>query len=47
LRNDVTIVLLTNLTNGSLLQLDDLFKIVGMPVVRKSAYNGNGDSSDD
>jgi len=44
---DVTIVLLTNLTNGSLLQLDDLFHIVGMPVVRKSAYNGAGDASED
>ena len=44
---DVTIVLLTNLTNGSLLQLDDLFHIVGMPVVRKSAYTGGGDASED
>ncbi len=47
LTNDVTIVLLTNLTNGSLLQLDELFRIVGMPVVRKSAYNGSGDASED
>ncbi|HCN83922.1 MAG TPA: serine hydrolase [Sphingobacteriaceae bacterium] len=47
LKNDVVIVLLTNLSNGSLGKLDDLFKMVGMPVVRKSAYNGNGDSSDD
>lgn len=44
---DVTIVLLSNLTNGSLLQLDDLYKMVGMPVVRKSAYSGNGDTSED
>lgn len=44
---DVTIVLLCNLTNGSLLQLDELFKIVGMPIVRKSAYTGNGDTSED
>jgi len=44
---DVTIVLLSNLTNGSLLQLDELFKIVGMPIVRKSAYNGNGDTNED
>ncbi len=44
---DVTVVLLSNLTNGSLLQLDDLFKMVGMPVVRKSAYTGNGDTSED
>lgn len=47
LKSDVTIVLLSNLTNGSLLQLDDLFKLVGMPVVRKSAYQGNGDSTDE
>ncbi|RYE21360.1 MAG: class C beta-lactamase-related serine hydrolase [Sphingobacteriales bacterium] len=47
LKNDVTIVLLSNLANGSLLQLDDLFKITGMPVVRKNAYNGAGDTAED
>jgi len=47
LKNDITIVLLTNLSNGSLAKLDGLFKITGMPVVRKSAYKGNGDSTDD
>lgn len=47
LKNDVTIVLLTNLTNGSLHQLDDLFKMVGMPVVRRSAYYGNGTAADE
>ena len=47
LKNDVTIVLLGNMVNGSLLHLDDLFKMTGMPVVRKSAYNGNGDTSED
>lgn len=47
LKNDVTIVLLSNLANGSLLQLDDLFKMTGMPVVRKGAYSGNGDASED
>ena len=47
MKNDITIVLLTNLANGSLLKLDDLFKAAGMPIVRKSAYNGNGDTSDD
>jgi hypothetical protein len=30
-----------------LLHLDDLFKMTGMPVVRKGAYNGNGDTSED
>ncbi|MBB6108408.1 CubicO group peptidase, beta-lactamase class C family [Mucilaginibacter lappiensis] len=47
MKNDITIVLLTNLANGSLLKLDDLFKAAGMPIVRKSAYTGNGDTSDD
>ncbi|AYL98303.1 serine hydrolase domain-containing protein [Mucilaginibacter celer] len=47
MKEDVVVVLLTNLANGSLLKLDDLFKTAGMPVVRKSAYNGNGDTSDD
>jgi len=47
MKNDITIVLLTNLANGSLLKLDDLFKAAGMPVVRKSAYSGNGDTTDD
>jgi CubicO group peptidase (beta-lactamase class C family) len=47
MKHDVVIVLLTNLSNGSLLKLDELFKITGMPVVRKSAYTGNGDTSED
>jgi CubicO group peptidase (beta-lactamase class C family) len=47
MKDDITIVLLTNLSNGSLLKLDDLFKATGMPIVRKSAYKGNGDTSDD
>jgi len=47
LDKDITIILLTNLTNGSLLKLDDLFNAAGMPVVRRSAYGGNGQASDD
>jgi CubicO group peptidase (beta-lactamase class C family) len=47
MKNDVTIVLLGNVVNGSLLHLDDLFKITGMPVVRKGAYNGAGDTEED
>lgn len=47
MKNDVTIVLLGNLVNGSLLHLDDLFKMTGMPVVRKGAYSGTGDAADD
>ena len=45
LNKDITVILLSNLTNGSLLKLDELFNIVGMPVVRRSAYSGNGQSS--
>ncbi|RKR81383.1 CubicO group peptidase (beta-lactamase class C family) [Mucilaginibacter gracilis] len=47
LKNDITVVLLSNLANGSLLKLHDLFKTVGMPIVRKSAYNGAGDTNED
>lgn len=47
LKNDVTIVLLGNMVNGSLLHLDDLFRITGMPIVRKSAYTGTGDEAED
>ncbi|MCJ8208251.1 beta-lactamase family protein [Mucilaginibacter sp. RS28] len=47
MKNDITIVLLGNLVNGSLLHLDDLFKITGMPIVRKGAYSGNGDTAED
>ena len=47
IKDDITIVLLSNLSNGSLLKLDGLFEITGMPIVRKSAYKGNGDTSED
>jgi CubicO group peptidase (beta-lactamase class C family) len=47
IKDDITIVLLSNLSNGSLLKLDELFKVTGMPIVRKSAYKGNGDTSED
>jgi CubicO group peptidase (beta-lactamase class C family) len=47
LKNDVTIVLLGNLVNGSLLHLDDLYKMTGMPIVRKNAYSGTGDAAED
>lgn len=47
LKNDVTIVLLGNLCNGALLHIDDLFKLEGMPVIRKGAYNGTGETSED
>jgi CubicO group peptidase (beta-lactamase class C family) len=47
MKNDVTIVLLGNMVNGSLLHLDDLFKMTGMPIVRKSAYTGTGETEED
>ena len=47
MKNDVTIVLLGNMVNGSLLHLDDLFKMTGMPIVRKSAYTGSGGVEED
>ena len=45
LDKDVTVILLSNLTNGSLLKLDELFNAAGMPVVRRSAYSGSGQNS--
>lgn len=43
LTNDVTIVLLSNMVNGSLVKLDSLYKILKMPILRRNAYNANGD----
>lgn len=37
-----TIILLTNMANGSLNHLDELYKIMGMPVIRSGAYDGRG-----
>lgn len=45
LDKDITVILLSNLTNGSLLKLDDLYKMVDMPIVRRSAYSGKGQST--
>lgn len=42
LTNDVTIVLLSNMANGSLTNLDELFKILEMPVIRQGAYTASG-----
>lgn len=42
LTNDVTIVLLTNMANGSLVHLDDLYKILEMPILRQNAYDALG-----
>lgn len=37
-----TIILLTNMANGSLNHLDELYKIMDMPVIRSGAYDGRG-----
>jgi CubicO group peptidase (beta-lactamase class C family) len=47
MKEDVVIILLDNMTNGSLLHLDDLFKMTGMPVVRAGAYGRSGEEEDE
>lgn len=47
LDKDVTVILLSNLTNGSLLHLDELYNLAGMPIVRRNAYSGNGQNLSD
>lgn len=42
LKKEVVIILLGNLTNGSLLHLDELYKYLKVPVIRKGAYSGSG-----
>jgi CubicO group peptidase (beta-lactamase class C family) len=42
LDKDIVVIFLGNLTNGSLQHLDDLFKYLKMPVIRKGAYSGTG-----
>lgn len=42
LTNDITIVLLSNMVNGSLNSLDELYKILEMPILRQNAYDANG-----
>lgn len=43
MKKDITIVLLTNLANGSLLHLDELYQILNMPVIRQAAYSASGE----
>lgn len=38
----IVVIFLGNLTNGSLMHLDDLYKYLKMPVIRKSAHSGRG-----
>ncbi|MBK0382700.1 beta-lactamase family protein [Pedobacter sp. SD-b] len=35
MKRDITIVILSNLVNGSINQIDDMYKILGMPVIRR------------
>ncbi len=42
LSKDIVVIFLGNLTNGSLMRLDDLYKYLKMPVIRKGAYSGAG-----
>ncbi|RZK54074.1 MAG: class A beta-lactamase-related serine hydrolase [Pedobacter sp.] len=42
LDKDIVVVLLGNVTNGSLMQLDELYKYLKMPIIRKGAYTGAG-----
>lgn len=42
LKNDITVILLTNLANSSLQNLDDLYEILNMPIIRQGAYDRNG-----
>ena len=47
MKEDVVIILLDNMANGSLLHLDNLFKMTGMPVVRAGAYGRGGEEEDE
>ncbi len=40
---DVTIILLANLANGSLLHLDELYQLLDIPVIRQGAYSSEGE----
>jgi len=42
LDKDIVVIFLGNLTNGSLMHLDELFKYLKMPIIRKGAYTGSG-----
>lgn len=43
LKNDITIVFLSNLANSSLTHLDEIYEILDMPVIRRGAYNSRGE----
>ena len=39
MKRDITIVILSNMVNGSINQIDEVYKILGMPVVRRGVGN--------
>lgn len=41
-QQDIVVIFLGNLTNGSLMHLDELYKHLNMPIIRKGAYSGTG-----
>lgn len=41
-QQNIVIIFLGNLTNGSLLHLDELYKHLKTPIIRKGAYSGTG-----
>jgi CubicO group peptidase (beta-lactamase class C family) len=41
-QKNIVIIFLGNLTNGSLLHLDELYKYMKTPIIRKGAYSGSG-----
>lgn len=43
MEKDITIILLSNMVNGSLNRLDDLYHMLDMPVIRQGAYNSRGE----
>mgnify|MGYP001186460953 CR=1 FL=1 len=42
LTQDITIVLLSNMVNGSLNNLDNLYRILDMPILRQNEYDAQG-----
>lgn len=47
LDKDIVVVFLGNLTNGSLMHLDELYKYLKMPVIRRGAYSGSAAGIDE
>jgi len=41
-QQDIVVIFLGNLTNGSLMHLDELYRHLNMPIIRKGAYSGAG-----